>query len=92
MLSLIHHIKVFGPSQSCNLNHKKDGQSPKALSITTYIHHNHRNLGKHKSIYSLYNSKAKLSHSLSYKNLATHVFDQTIHKRIRRHWIEDIKK
>ena len=58
MLSLIHHIKVFGPSQSCNLNHYKDGQSPKALSTTTYIHHTHRNHGRHRLTYSLHNSKA----------------------------------
>ena len=62
----------------------KDGQSPKALSITTYIHHNHRYHGKHKSIYLLHNSKTRLPHSHSYKNLATHVLDKTIHKSIRK--------
>ena len=62
----------------------KDGQSPKALR-TTYIHHNHRNLGEHKLIYSLHNSKARLPHSLSYKDLVTYAFDQTIHKINRRH-------
>ena len=74
MLSLIHYIKAFDPSQSCNLNHYKDGQSPKVLSTTTYIHHNHRYHGKHKSIYSLHNSKVRLPHSLIIK-LATHAFD-----------------
>ena len=64
--------------------------SPKALSTTTYIHHTHRNHGRHKSIYSLHNSKARLPHSLSYENLATHTLDKTIHKINRRHWITDI--
>ena len=40
--------KSFCPIQSCNLNHYKDGQAPKALSTTTYIYHNHRNPEKHK--------------------------------------------
>ena len=78
-------MKAFGPSQSCNLNHWKDGQSPKALSTTTYIHHIHRNQGRHRLTSSLHNSKVRLPHSLSYKELATHAFNRTIHKIIKRY-------
>ena len=85
MLLLIHYIKAFGPSKSCNLNHYKDGQSPKALNTTTYIHHNHIYHKRHRLIYSLHNSKARLPHSLSYKELATHAFDQIHHKSIKKH-------
>ena len=55
----------------------------KVLSTTTYIHHTHRNHGRHRLTYSLHNSKARLPHSLSYKELA---FDQIHHKSIKKHW------
>ena len=57
----------------------------KVLSTTTYIHHAHRNHGRHRLTYSLHNSKARLPHSLSYKELATHAFDQIHHKSIKKH-------
>ena len=56
---------------------------PKALSTTTYIHHTHRNHGRHRLTYSLH--KVKLPHSLSYKELATHAFNQIHHKSIEKH-------
>ena len=42
--------------------------------------------------YSLHNSKARLPHSLSYKNLATHAFDQIHHKSIKKHLKNKILK
>ena len=54
----------------------KGSSSPKALSTTTYIHHNHRIHAKHRLTYSLHNSKARLPHSLSYKELATQALDR----------------
>ena len=61
------------------------GNHPKALSTITYIHHTHRNHGRHRLTYSLHNSKARLPHSLSYKELVTHAFDQIHHQSIKKH-------
>ena len=58
----------------------------KALSTTTYIHHTHKNHERYRITYSLHNSKARLSHSVSYKNLTTHTFDQIHHQSIKKHW------
>ena len=38
---------------------------------------------KHRLIYSLHNSKARLPHSLSYENLATHILIKFIIKVLR---------